>query len=468
MTKINSIHFKAFMLLGVISMMASSCERDLSDEAVPATYPTTAEIFIDGFSGGLDYFPFGDSRQDAFTVDNQTFYSGTASMRIDVPSIGDRYAGATFSDNGGRNLTGYDALTFWAKANRGAVINEIGFGVSPTDRFKVTKSNLRVGTNWRKFVIPIPNPSKLIRETGMLWYAEDALENGGNGYTFWIDELKFEKLGTVAQPRPAINGGDDETITSFIGSNSILPGLTQTFNLGDGSNQTLGIAPAYFDFKLSNDTVATISELGEISVIGDGTVKITAILAGVKAAGSLTIESVGDFDPAPTPTREANNVTSIFSDSYTNPAIEYYNGFFNQDGQTTLGGNDININGNQIIQYTELNFVALKTLNTVDASDKTHYHVDINVNKPVIEAGDFIRVILLSNTGGVETQGFYNIPSSDLVANGWSSLDIPLSSFTGAFDKSTLSLFFFVTDGTNPALPGSVTEILVDNMYLYK
>ncbi|MFT5619172.1 MAG: hypothetical protein ACI85I_002414, partial [Arenicella sp.] len=137
MTKINSIHFKAFMLLGVISMMASSCERDLSDEAVPATYPTTAEIFIDGFSGGLDYFPFGDSRQDAFTVDNQTFYSGTASMRIDVPSIGDRYAGATFSDNGGRNLTGYDALTFWAKANRGAVINEIGFGVSPTDRFKV-------------------------------------------------------------------------------------------------------------------------------------------------------------------------------------------------------------------------------------------------------------------------------------------------------------------------------------------
>jgi hypothetical protein len=36
----------------------------------------------------------------------------------------------------------------------------------------------------------------------MFWYAEGP-ENG-NGYTFWIDELKYEKLGTVAQPRPAI------------------------------------------------------------------------------------------------------------------------------------------------------------------------------------------------------------------------------------------------------------------------
>jgi hypothetical protein len=33
----------------------------------------------------------------------------------------------------------------------------------------------------------------------MFWYAEGP-ENG-NGYTFW---LMYEKLGTVAQPRPAI------------------------------------------------------------------------------------------------------------------------------------------------------------------------------------------------------------------------------------------------------------------------
>ena len=41
----------------------------------------------------------------------------------------------------------------------------------------------------------------------MFWYAEGP-ENG-DGYTFWIDELKYEKLGTIAQPRPAIFGGED-------------------------------------------------------------------------------------------------------------------------------------------------------------------------------------------------------------------------------------------------------------------
>jgi hypothetical protein len=38
--------------------------------------------------------------------------------------------------------------------------------------------------------------SKLTLEKGMFWYAEGP-ENG-NGYTFWIDELKYEKLGTVS------------------------------------------------------------------------------------------------------------------------------------------------------------------------------------------------------------------------------------------------------------------------------
>jgi hypothetical protein len=39
-----------------------------------------------------------------------------------------------------------------------------------------------------KVIIPIPDASKLTLEKGMFWYAEGP-ENG-NGYTFWIDELK--------------------------------------------------------------------------------------------------------------------------------------------------------------------------------------------------------------------------------------------------------------------------------------
>ena len=36
----------------------------------------------------------------------------------------------------------------------------------------------------------------------MFYYSEGPED--GNGYTFWIDEVKFENLGTVAHPKSAI------------------------------------------------------------------------------------------------------------------------------------------------------------------------------------------------------------------------------------------------------------------------
>jgi hypothetical protein len=50
----------------------------------------------------------------------------------------------------------------------------------------------------------------------MFWYAEGP-ENG-NGYTFWIDELKYEKLGTVAQQDQLFFNGVDKQEASFLGS----------------------------------------------------------------------------------------------------------------------------------------------------------------------------------------------------------------------------------------------------------
>jgi hypothetical protein len=195
------------ILFGFTSILISSCERGLSEDVDFATFPATSEVFIDGFSGGLQYFPFSGSKLEAFKVDGDMYYEGTASMRFDVPNVGDpggAYAGAIFPDNG-RNLSGFDALTFWAKASQGATINEIGFGNDfGENKFLVSLNNLRISTVWTKYIIPIPDPSRLTFEKGMFWYAEGP-ENG-NGYSFWIDELKYEKLGTVAQPRPSIFG----------------------------------------------------------------------------------------------------------------------------------------------------------------------------------------------------------------------------------------------------------------------
>ncbi|MDZ7647335.1 MAG: hypothetical protein U5K54_09220 [Cytophagales bacterium] len=112
MKNLRSNSLKITALLGIILTMASSCERELSEDVVFATLSKNPDVFIDGFSSGLQYFPFGGSKFDAFTVNNAVRYAGTASMQFDVPNVGDpsgAYAGAIFPTDSGRDLTGYDA-----------------------------------------------------------------------------------------------------------------------------------------------------------------------------------------------------------------------------------------------------------------------------------------------------------------------------------------------------------------------
>ncbi|NCP89634.1 MAG: hypothetical protein GW827_05145, partial [Flavobacteriales bacterium] len=322
MKRIQFIYSKIVLFSGLLSLMVLSCERDVSDDIKFATLPTTAEVFIDGFSGGLNYLPFQGSFFEAFTVDIETKYKGSASMRFDVPNVGDplgAFAGAIFRTSTARDLSAYDALTFWAKGTRAGNINEIGFGQDFGENKYLVSTNLQLTTNWRKYIIPLPDASKLIEETGMFWYAEGA-ENG-EGYSFWIDELKFEKLGTIAQPKPSILEGEEVNVSSFTGVTTTLTGLTQTFNLESGINQTINVAPSYFTFSSSNVSVAEVSEAGIVSIVGSGTSKITAILNGVQALGSLNIESLGAFTNAPIPTRDPSNVISIFSDTYTSVPV---------------------------------------------------------------------------------------------------------------------------------------------------
>jgi hypothetical protein len=460
------IYLHNTLLLSFLLILFSGCEREVSDEVEFASFQNNPNIFIDGFSGGLEYFPFGGSKLNAFTVDSEVSYKGEASMRFDVPNFGDpagSFAGAIFPDMGGRDLSGYDALTFWAKATKAATINEIGFGNDfGANKYLVTKQNLRISTGWTKYVIPIPDPKKLIAEKGMFWYAEGPED--GDGYTFWIDELKFEKLGTVAQPLPAIFDGQDLDQQAFIDIDLNITGLTQTFNLASGINQTVTVAPSYFNFQSSNNDVAIVNELGVISPVGTGNAEISALLGGVRAQGSLSLEVLGGFDFAPVPTRDPANVISIFSDAYTNVPVDFYNGFF-APFQTTLGG-AVEINGDNIIIYEQLNFVATEFKNpTVNASAMTHFHVDIRIDES-IDPGDFISIELgdfgpdNAFGGGNDSSARVTFASSSLVSGQWISLDIPLTDFTGLTSRSNLAQIFFISDAT-------ISGLLVDNMYFY-
>ncbi|MEQ8217951.1 MAG: glycosyl hydrolase family 16 [Arenibacter sp.] len=465
MKNVKFIYLKITLLLGCVFIVTSSCEREISDDVEFVTAPKNAEIFIDGFSGGLDYFPFAGSKLNAFSVDAEVKYKGEASMRLDVPNFGDpegAYAGAIFPDAGGRDLTDYDALTFWAMASQAATINEIGFGNDfGENKYLVSKQNMRISTYWTKYIIPIPDPDKLKLEKGLFWYAEGP-ENG-DGYSFWIDDLKFEKLGTIAQPQPAIANGLDLVQQSFIGTTILLDGLTQTFNLSTGINETVIAAPSYFKFSSSDVDVVRISELGIISPVGIGSAKITASLGGVKAKGSLMLEVVGNFDFAPIPTRDPSDVISIFSDAYTNVPVDFYNGFW-EPFQTTQSA-DFVIKGDNILNYTNFNFVGNQFSNpTVDATATPNFHVDIFI-PGAIDPGVNLLITLkdfgddaADGGGDDEIQQIFFV-SSDFVGDAWNSFDIPIT----LANKDRIGQIIYENINFSP-----LSNFYLDNVYFYK
>jgi len=242
--------------------------------------------------------------------------------------------------------------------------------------------------------------------------------------------------------------------------------------LASGLNQTVVVAPSYFTFTSSSPSTATVDELGVVTVIGSGTAVITAELGGVVAAGSLTVESLGDFTPAPTPTQNASNVISIFSDAYTNVPVDYYNGYW-APYQTTQGQDDIHIEIDNaidnIISYTDLNFVGIEFANpTIDVSSMTHFHLDVLVQAPdPIDSGDFLTVKLQDlgsdDTFGTGDDSFAEVTyrTPDLVNGTWVSFDIPFTELTGLTSRANLSQVVFISDAT-------ITEIFVDNIYFYE
>lgn len=447
--------------VGMLAALLGSCQRDLSD-LQPVGNPTNPEVFINTFSPGLNYAAFGGSVPTAFDVDNSVTYNSisTTSMRFEVPDAGDprgAYAGGTFFTGTGRDLSGYNALTFWMKASQAANIDVLGFGNDlGANKYQASITGVPVTTNWQKYIIPIPDPAKLTDERGMFFYSEGP-END-RGYTFWIDEVKFEKLGTLAHPQHAILNGQDQVETSFLGVTKSIGGLNSTFNLPSGINQTVNVTPAYFEFVSSNESVATVDASGLVTVVGGpGNATITATLGGAVAKGSLTIQSVGNFQPAPVPTRDPAKVISFFSDAYTNVPVDYYNGYW-APFQTTLSA-DFEVNGDHVLNYTDFNFVGIQFSSpTVDASAMTHLHADIYLPSTLPANGSFKIEVVDNGTGGT---GAFTTSIPVAQSQQWISLDIPFSNFTGLSNRSKLWQIIFVDEGGN--IPG----FYADNIYLY-
>lgn len=469
--KFNDIlKFSTWQVIALM-LIITSCEREISDDAIPATYAKTAEVFTDNFVGmGLDFIKFYEgSNFQSFTIDRTHGYESRASIRINVPNASNtngNYAGGIFVIDGvGRDLTAYNALTFWVKASRGVSIDQLGFGEDfAENKYMASVFNVNVDTGWTKIIIPFPDPTKLKNERGVFRYAAGTQGTGGEGYTIWIDEIKFEKLGTIVSTQNSIQFGNNITINTFSGTSNQVNGIQSVFSMPDATNLAVISSPSYFNFISSNPSVATVNSNGLISTINFGTAIITAEFNGTPVQGSVTINSLGTFPTAPLPNRPASNVISIFSDAYNNVPVNYYNGYW-QPWQTTVSA-DFTVNGDNILHYTIFNFVGIEFSSpTVNAGNMTHFHADFYFPSP-IAPGRQLRVLIVdfgadgAFGGGDDTRHSTTFTAPTLVSQNWVSIDIPFSAMPGLLSRSNLAQIIF--EG------GDNTSLYVDNIYFYR
>ncbi|HVT86373.1 MAG TPA: hypothetical protein VHD35_14310 [Chitinophagaceae bacterium] len=443
------------------------CRRDVSNLKAPS-FPTTADVFIDDFTSDLAYSAFGTSDVTAFHIDYQETYNNSkASIRIEVPDVNSpngSYAGGVFFSKTGRNLSSYNALTFYIKASQPATIGVVGLGNDLSmSMYQVSLNNLQVNSNWKKVIIPIPDASKLIAEKGLFYYSASPIN--GSGYTVWIDQVMFENLPNLANLEGSIQGGHNDSIPFAIAGNyDSITNYQATVNLPTGVNETVNITPYYFTLKSSNSSVASVSQTGGVNILGSGTATITAVLGSKTALGSLKINSIGTLNPPPAPTRDAANVLSLLTSAYHNVPVDYWNGYWAPYQVTT--SNIAKAGNDTIIQYSNLNFVGAQlTSPTQNITSYRSFHIDI-YTPDVIASNSSLQIQLLDfgpngvAGGGDDVTGTLTIPSSFLASKKWISIDTLLAAFTGLTTKAHFGQIIFV--GNN--LP----DLWIDNVYFWR
>lgn len=439
------------------SVLLAGCGRDLST-LQPATFPSTAEIFIDGFAPGVSFQAFGGSKVDAVQIDAAVRHTGTSSLRVTIPGPGDPtggYAGGAFVGNVGRDLSGYNALTFWARSSMAATLNVAGLGNdnTGTSRFTAQVQGVPVTPAWTKVIIPIPLAAKLTQERGLFFFAEGAENNVG--YDLWLDDIRFESVAGLGDPRPAIAS---RTVAAEVGAEVVLEGTVVTYDI-NGTDRTVEAAPAYFTPVSSDATVATVSASGTIAVVGTGTAQITAMLGATMAEGAITLNvGAGPTTPAPVPARAAADVIAIFSNAYPNVPVAFFAADFDPADVS-----DVQIAGDDVKRYDGLGFSVLElAAPRVDASAMTGFHID------VYTAAAPFRVKLVDfgadgNFGGGDDSEFEvtldAASTPALTPDAWSSLDLPFTMFPGLTGRTHISQVIF---------SGGSPTVYVDNMYFYR
>ena len=413
-------------------------------------------VFFDDFEGNTSFRGFSGAVNDV-ARDSTELREGRASLKVVVLAGSSGYAGGAIVSSVMRDLSGFDALTFWVKASKDTPIDVLGTGnnnASGTTGFEEELAATTLTTSWTKVIIPLADPSRRTQVDGLFHFTD-----GPKDYAVWFSDIQFEKLGAafLGAPSATINqakfppvlgvGGTRTLDTDGFIDFTIANALVHLTRLGWGS------------FTLTSDapSVATISPSGVVSGVGVGQATITATLAGGTVSGSFVVSVIPVVAP---PSLAPADVISLSTTGYTNHGVDTW-----KTGWSSATFEDVIIDTHTVKHYSSLDFVGVETTgaNLVDASAMTAFHVDVwtsNATAFRVKLVDFGADGAYTGSDNTEAELSFT-PST----GGWVAIEIPLADFTAknvAFQTSHLAQLIFAAD------PPTTVNLCVDNIYFHR
>ena len=263
---------------------------------------------------------------------------------------------------------------------------------------------------------------------------------------FYLDHFYFAK--------PAV---DDDEAPSFDKAELVSAGIGSiTLSLKATDNKSANIT--YIITDQDNQTYTTHGTSGTETTYTVGNLTYNkaytlTIVAqddneNISTSKSVTATTLG-LSAAPTPTHDAEDVVSVYSDTYTTATTWSAGGW----GQSTVQSTE-QIDGNNTLKFSTFNYFGFDNFGTqLSISEMEYVHLDI------LPISDITLRFTPIMRGGTTTENAISV--GNLVTGQWNSIDIALADF--GLDTENYKVFQLKFDNGN----GTQT-FYADNIYFWK